>query len=80
MADQESKHYDKRVAQRYVRKGVVEEKDYEKHLKGLPDLAEQAAPVEATMSDDDFDDDDLEDEEEEEESPEGGAGTPPAAP
>lgn len=74
----ENKVYDKRVAQRYVRKGVVDEKDYEKHLKSLPDLAEQAAPVEATMSDDDFDDDDLEDEEDG--APEGGTETPPATP
>ncbi|HYG69726.1 MAG TPA: hypothetical protein VD838_18770 [Anaeromyxobacteraceae bacterium] len=78
MADHESKVFDKRVAQRYVRKGIVDEKDWEKHVKSLPDLAEQAAPVEATMSDDDFDDDDLEDEEAG--TPEGGAGTPPATP
>ena len=78
MADYEPKVYDKRVAQRYVRKGLLDEKDWDKHVKSLPDLAEQAAPVEATMSDDDFDDDDLE--EEQEEAPEGGAGTPPATP
>ena len=48
---------DKRVVHRYVRKGVIDEKDYERHLKGLPDLAEQAAPVEASIEDEDLDDD-----------------------
>ncbi|HEX9244020.1 MAG TPA: hypothetical protein VF875_16365 [Anaeromyxobacter sp.] len=53
MADPiENRHVDKRVAQRYVRRGVLEEKDYEKHLKTLPDLAEQAMPVEALMEGD----------------------------
>ena len=57
MADQlENKVVDKRVAHRYVRKGVVDEKDYEKHIKGLPDLADQAAPVEASIEADDLDD------------------------
>jgi hypothetical protein len=50
MADQiENRHIDKRVAHRYLRKGVIEEKDFERHLKSLPDLAEQAMPVEALM-------------------------------
>jgi hypothetical protein len=62
MADQlENKVVDKRVALRYVRKGVVDEKDYEKHIKGLPDLADQAAPVEASIEADDLDDEDEED-------------------
>ena len=50
MADPiENKHVDKRVAHRYVRKGVVEEKEYDRYLKSLPDLAEQAMPIEALM-------------------------------
>ena len=58
MADQpENKVVDKRVAQRYVRKGVLDEKDYEKHIKGLPDLADRAAPVEASIEGEDLDDD-----------------------
>jgi len=57
MADQpENKLVDKRVAQRYVRKGVLDEKDYDKHMKGLPDLADQAAPVEASIEGEDLDD------------------------
>ena len=63
MADPiDNKLVDKRVAQRYVRKGIVDEKDYEKHLKALPDLADQAMPIEASMDSDDFDDlDDVDD-------------------
>jgi hypothetical protein len=53
----ENRLVDKRVAQRYVRKGVVDEKDYEKHIKSLPDLAEQAMPVEASIEGEDFEDD-----------------------
>jgi hypothetical protein len=50
MADEtDRKLLDKRVAQRYLRKGVLDEKDYEKHLKGLPDLADQAVPVESDL-------------------------------
>ena len=66
MADQpENKLVDKRVASRYVRKGVLDEKDYEKHLKTLPDLADQAMPIEVSMDSDDHDD--LNDVEEEDE-------------
>jgi hypothetical protein len=50
MADPfENRHIDKRVLHRYLRKGIVDEKDLEKHVKNLPDLAEQAAPVEASI-------------------------------
>ena len=50
MADLENKLVDKRVAQRYVRKNLLDEKEWERHLKALPDLAEQAVPIEATMT------------------------------
>lgn len=50
MADQfENRQIDKRVVHRYVRKGIVDEKDYDKHLKALPDLADQAMVIEAAM-------------------------------
>jgi hypothetical protein len=52
MADTlETKLYDKRVAQRYVRKGRLDEKEYERHLKSLPDLEQQAVPVESEFED-----------------------------
>jgi hypothetical protein len=58
MADPiETKVVDKRVAQRYVRKGLLDEKDYEKHIKSLPDLADQALTVEASMEGEDLSDD-----------------------
>lgn len=76
MADIESKQIDKRVAHRYVRKGVLDEKEWEKHVKSLPDLADQALPLEATMDGDDFDD--VDDDEDELEEPQGSTepGTP----
>jgi len=54
--DTERKLLDKRVAQRYIKKGRLDEKEWEKHLKTLPDLAAQAVPVESDLDDDDLDD------------------------
>ena len=57
MADQpENKVVDKRVVVRYLRKGLLDEKDYERHLKSLPDLAGDAVPVEASIEHVDEDD------------------------
>jgi hypothetical protein len=58
------KHIDKRTAERYLRTGQIDEKTYERYVKGLPDVAEKAAPVETSMLDADFDDD-IDDEEDE---------------
>jgi hypothetical protein len=43
----ENKLVDKRVVHRYVKKGIVDEKEFEQHLKKLPDLADQAVAVES---------------------------------
>lgn len=40
---------DKRIVSRLLKKGLLNEKDYEKHLKALPDLQEQSATIEATL-------------------------------
>jgi hypothetical protein len=59
----ENKQIDKRVVVRYVRRGIVDEKEYAAHLKALPDLAEQAVSIEAALDGDeldDLDDDDVE--------------------
>ena len=69
--DTDRKLLDKRVAERYIKKGRLEEKDWEKHLKGLPDLAGQAVPVESDLDDDDLDD--LDDDEELDEAPQAAA-------
>ena len=42
MAEIENKLVDRRTVARYLRKGIVDEKDYERFLKSLPDLADQA--------------------------------------
>jgi hypothetical protein len=52
----EIKLIDRRVVKRYVRKGVVDEKEYAAILKALPDLEDQALSVESAM-DGDLDDD-----------------------
>lgn len=50
---------DKRTIERMIRQGFVDEKTIDKAMKGLPDLADKAAPVEASLTeDDDFDDED----------------------
>lgn len=71
MADTlDPKHIDKRTYERYLRSGQLEEKSYEKHLKGLPDVAEKAAPIETAMLDEDFDDELDEDDSDDEEADE----------
>ncbi len=56
------KDVDKRTAARYIRAGLLDEKAYEKHVKGLPDLAEKSAQVETTMADTESDEDEGADE------------------
>ncbi len=52
MADTlETRLLDKRVAHRYVRKGRLDEKEWERHLKSLPDLSDRAIPVESEFED-----------------------------
>ena len=36
---------DVRVADRYVREGVVRKEDYEEYLKKLPDVADKSCPL-----------------------------------
>ncbi|HEX8697408.1 MAG TPA: RNA polymerase subunit sigma, partial [Myxococcaceae bacterium] len=58
---------DKRTAERYLRSGQLDDKAYERYIKGLPDVAEKAATVETAIDDVDTDaDDDYEDEGEDE--------------
>jgi hypothetical protein len=61
---EDPRFWDVRTLERRLRRGQVTKKDYEKHLKSLPDIADKAAPVEADDLDDD-DDDDFDDEEDE---------------
>jgi hypothetical protein len=52
----ETKLIDRRVVKRYVRKGIVDEREYAAWLKALPDLADQAVPVESAMDGEPADD------------------------
>jgi hypothetical protein len=47
----ELRYLDKRTQERYVARGVISEKDLEKHLKSLPDLTDQALKVETMQPD-----------------------------
>jgi len=49
MADSDSFTFAQRIAPRLIKRGLLTEKDYERHMKALPDVAEKAAPVEATI-------------------------------
>jgi hypothetical protein len=40
---------DKRIVDRNIKKGLLDPKEYERHLKSLPDLSASADRVEATI-------------------------------
>jgi hypothetical protein len=54
----ETKQIDKRVVTRYLRKGVVDEKEFAAYLKALPDREADALPVDAALDGDYLDDED----------------------
>jgi hypothetical protein len=53
-----ARHQDKRTIERHLRAGAVDEKNWEKHLKSLPDVADKAAPVDSVLSPTDDEDED----------------------
>jgi len=63
--------FDVRTIERNIKKGNITRKDYEKHLKSLPDTTEKVAPPEEDRADDDIDDID-----EDEDTDEAGEPTP----
>jgi hypothetical protein len=52
----DDKVVDQRVVKRYLRKGIVDEKEYAAYLKALPDLEDQALSVDAAMDGEPTDD------------------------
>ncbi len=60
------KYLDKRVSARYLKKGLLDENEYERQLQALPDLEAQVLPVESSLEPTgfgaDLEDDDLDDE------------------
>jgi len=67
--------FDVRTIERNIKKGNITRKDYEKHLKALPDTTEKVAPPEEEGADLD-DNDDMDDIDENDESDEPGEATP----
>ena len=61
--------FDVRTIERNIKKGNLTRKDYEKHLKSLPDLTDKVAPPDD--GDDDLDDIDETDETETDETSDG---------
>ena len=48
IAKEDLRFWDVRTIERRIRRGQVGRKDYEKHLKSLPDVADKAAPIDLT--------------------------------
>jgi len=46
------KTLDRRLAARLVRRGIITEKDLEKSMRQLPDLADRAKPVDTALESD----------------------------
>ncbi len=61
MTDTDRK-FDVRTIDRFTRDGVVDEKEHQKYLDSLPDVADKAAPMESSfvhgVLDEDVDEDD----------------------
>ena len=45
-----SRYLDRRVVERYIKKGLLDEKEYARHLKSLEDLAGKAGEVETEFT------------------------------
>jgi hypothetical protein len=45
-------YLDRRVVERYIKRGLLDEKEYARHLKALEDLAEKAGNVETEFTSD----------------------------
>ena len=45
MKDRNELVYDVRVADRYIREGVITKDDYEQYIKKLPDVSDKGCPL-----------------------------------
>ncbi len=55
MAEKETKDlpvkfYDRRVVERYLKKGLLDEKEHARYLKTLPDLQESASKIDTEFT------------------------------
>ena len=44
------RYLDRRVVERYIKKGLLDEKEYQRHLKALEDLADNAGTMETAFT------------------------------
>ncbi len=49
MAELDFKKLDSRLVQRYLRKGLLDPREYDNYLKTLPDVADKATTIEAAF-------------------------------
>lgn len=49
MPESQPRNLDRRTLARYVERGELTDKDVEKHLKNLPDLADEAVTIESHL-------------------------------
>ncbi len=45
-----ARYLDRRVVERYIKRGLLDEKEYARHLKSLQDLSESAGNVETEFT------------------------------
>jgi hypothetical protein len=57
ISKEDPRFWDVRTIDRRIRRGLVGRKDYEKHVKGLPDVADKAQPIEVGLDTPDEPDD-----------------------
>ena len=69
MSKKEDFLYDVRIAERHIQDGALTKKEYEQHLKNLPDVEEKGEPL-IIEEDEVVDEIELENEEEQEEETE----------
>jgi hypothetical protein len=50
---EDPRFWDVRTVDRRIRRGLLNRKDYDKHLKSLPDVADKAQPIDLANSDED---------------------------
>jgi hypothetical protein len=48
---EDPRFWDVRTVERRIRRGLLNRKDYEKHVKSLPDVADKAQPIDLAATD-----------------------------
>jgi hypothetical protein len=57
MSEIDPRYTDKRTVERYMKQGLIDEKTFEKHVKGLPDVADKGEKLQSEADEYILDDD-----------------------